>query len=279
MGDYKTISMKKIKALWIFSIGFILVNIIVYATRIGGEDFLKIFSDILPIICSLIASICLFQASQSFKRFDFAKLAWLLLFIGVTLNFTAEALYSFFEIILKKDMNELFPFIPDYFWCAGYIPLFIGLMIMFFGYKNSGFPMGNTKLYFILSIALLVGLSAVIYYYLIPIIQDPETDTLAKIFYLYYPIGDIFCVIPSLILIYITSLFGAGKISRPWKYLALGFICFTLGDLTYSYLSWKDLYGSGNFIDLSWHIGYLLIALAGLYQKDLIESFNTGGVK
>lgn len=271
--------MKKIKALWIFSVGFILVNIIVYAIRPGGEEFLKVFSSILPLICSLIAAICLLLASQAFKKFDFAKLAWLMLFVGVTLNFIAESLYSFFDIILKKDMNTLFPFTPDYFWCAGYIPIIIGLLIMFFGYKNSGFPMGNTKLYFLLSIALLIGLSVVIYYLLIPIIQDPETDTFAKIFYLFYPVGDIFCVIPSLLLIYITSLFGAGKISRPWKFLAFGFISFTLGDLVYSYLSWQDLYGSGNFIDLTWHVGYLIIGLAGLYQKELIASFNTGGAK
>lgn len=271
--------MKKIKALWIFTAGLILVNIIVYASRPGGEEFLKVFSNILPIICSFVAAICLLVASRAFKKFDFAKLAWLMLFIGVTLNFTAEFLYSFFEIILKKDMNSLFPFIPDYIWCTAYIPIITGLMIMFFGYKNSGFPMGNTKLYFIISIALLIGLSVVVYYLLIPIIQDPETETFAKIFYLFYPIGDIFCVIPSLLLIYITSLFGAGKISRPWQFLAFGFISFTLGDLVYSYLSWKDLYGDGNFIDLTWHVGYLLIALAGLYQKNLIESFNAGGAK
>jgi uncharacterized membrane protein YhhN len=72
----------------------------------------------------------------------------------------------------------------------------------------------------------------------------------------------------------ITSLFGKGMISRSWKYLSIGLILFTLADLAYSYLSWKDLYGDGNLIDLAWHAGYLIIGLAGLNQRELIKSFN-----
>jgi len=73
---------------------------------------------------------------------------------------------------------------------------------------------------------------------------------------------------------YITSLFGEGTVSKPWKYLALGFLSFAFADLLYSYLSWQDKYGSGNFIDIAWHMGYLLIGFAGLYQRKLVETFN-----
>jgi uncharacterized membrane protein YhhN len=75
---------------------------------------------------------------------------------------------------------------------------------------------------------------------------------------------------------YITSLFGKGIISKPWKYLAFGFICFTLADLIYSYLSWQEKYDIGNPIDIAWNMGYLLIGLSGLYQWELIDSINGG---
>ncbi len=267
--------MKKSSILWILSGVLLLINIIVYFTRWGGENFLTIFSDILPIICSLISSICLYRAYKAFKQFDFAKVAWLMIFIGISLFFIAESIYAILEIGFKLDMNSTFPSIADYFWCGAYVPVLIGLSMMFYGYKNSGLPLGNLKLYGILSIILAIGFALTTYFLLVPIVKDPETDSLAKFFYLYYPIADIFLVIPALILMYITSLFGAGSISKPWKYLAFGFICITLGDLIYSYLSWEDLYGSGNFIDLAWHSGYLLIGLAGLYQEELIKSFNT----
>jgi diguanylate cyclase len=268
--------MKKSKLLWIFAGILILVNIVFYLTKWGGENFLKIFSDSLPIICAFISSLCLFAAFRGFKELDFAKLAWMLIFIGITADFIAETVYAVLEIGFKMDMNVVFPSLADYFWCGAYIPLIIGLAMMFFGYKSSGFPMGNMKLYGLIALGCLVLSGSLIYYLLIPIINDKATSGLAKFFYLYYPIGDLFLVIPALILMYITSLFGKGALSKPWKYLAIGFVCFTLADIIYSFLSWKGLYGSGNFIDLAWHAGYLLVGLAGLYQKELMESFKEG---
>jgi hypothetical protein len=247
-----------------------------YLTRWGGENVLAVVSDALPVLCALVSLICLFYAFKGFKKFDFAKIAWLMIFIGITADFIAETIYGILEIGLKVDVNKVFPTIADYFWCFAYFPLFVGLAIMFFGYRKSGFPMGNMKLYGLIAAICLVLSASIIYYLLVPIMTDSQTGPLAKFFYLFYPVGDIFLVIPAIILMYITSLFGTGTISKPWKYLAIGFICFTLADLIYSYLSWKNLYGSGNFIDLAWHSGYLLIGLAGLYQRELIESFKEG---
>lgn len=170
--------------------------------------------------------------------------------------------------------NEVFPTLADYIWCAAYVPLFAGLLVMFMGYKKSGFPLGNIKIYSIL--APVIMLSVVIYFLLVPIINDAETPTVQKIFYLFYPIGDLFIVVPTMILMYITSLFGKGVISRPWKYLAVGFAFFTVADLLYSYLSWEGKYQTGNIIDVAWNTGYLLIGLSGLYQVELIESIEGG---
>jgi len=266
--------MKKTKILWIFTGILIFVNIIFYLTGLGGETVLLYVSDLLPIVCALVSLIGLFYAFKGFKEYDFTKIAWLMIFTGITLSFIAESLYGILEIGLKTDMNETFPSIADYFWCVGYIPLFIGLAMMFIGYKRSGFPMGNPKVYLLLTLTFVALFAVVSYFLLIPIIEDPETSGLATLFYLFYPIADIFLVVPAAILMYITSLFGKGSISKPWKYLALGFLCFTFADLLYSYLSWQDNYGSGNLIDVAWHFGYLLIGLSGLYQRELVETIN-----
>jgi hypothetical protein len=266
--------MKKTKLLWIFTGILILINIIFYLSGLGGETVLLYVSDLLPIICSLVSVICLFIAFKGFKEYDYTKIAWMMIFTGIALSFIAESLYGILEIGFKTDMNKVFPTIADYFWCIGYIPLFTGLAMMFFGYKRSGLPMGNTKVYVLLILIYLILFAVVSYFLLIPILKDPETTGLSTFFYLFYPIADIFLVVPAAILMYITSLFGKGSISQPWKYLALGFLCFSLADLLYSYLSWQDKYGSGNLIDVAWHIGYLLIGLSGLYQKELVETIN-----
>jgi len=266
--------MKKTTLLWIITGILIFINIIFYLTGIGGEKVLLFVSDTLPIISSFIASICLVIAFNGFKEYDYTKIAWVMIFCGIFLSFIAELLYGIQEVGLAMNMNEVFPSIADYFWCIGYIPLFIGLAMMFIGYKRSGFPMGKARVYVLLSFTYLALFAIIGYFLLIPIINDPETSGLPTFFYLFYPISDIFLVVPAAILMYITSLFGKGAISKPWKLLALGFLCFAFADLIYSYLSWQDKYGSGNMIDVAWHLGYLLIGLAGLYQRELVENIN-----
>jgi len=185
-----------------------------------------------------------------------------------------KTIYAYLEIGLQWDMNENFPVVADFFWCFGYLPILIGLFTFFYGYKKSGLPIGDFTLYGFIAITIFFMLAIVIYFLLIPIIEDQETDLLAKIAYVFYPVADMLVVVPSVLLIYITSLFGSSKVTRPIKYLAFGFLFITIADLLYSFLGWKDLYGSGNLIDVAWHLGYLFIALAALYQKQLVESLK-----
>jgi hypothetical protein len=268
--------MKKSKLLWILIAVIALFNIVFYLPNFSGGFLLNFVSDFLPVICSFIASVCLFIAFKGFKEFDFSKKAWILIFIGIGLDFIAETLYGVMDVFLKINMNEAYPSIADYAWCAAYIPLFIGLAMMFFGYRRSGFPMGNMLLYGLFSILIIIICSVVIYFLLVPILHDAESSPLEKFIYMFYPIADLFLVIPAMILMYVTSLFGKGIISKPWKYLAIGFIFFTIADLIYSYLDWLGEYKSGNYIDLAWNLGYLLIGMAGIYQRELIESMKGG---
>jgi hypothetical protein len=266
--------MKKSKILILFTAIIIPLNLLLYLLIPDGSDALMWVSDLLPVLCSLIAVICMVVAFKSFASFDQTKLSWMLILIGMTLNFLGESTYAFLEIFVQMDMNETFPTLADIFWCNGYLPLITGMMLLFFAYKKSGFPMGNVNLYLIFAIVFVIVVCSVFYYLLIPVMEDDETNVMAKIFYFFYPVADLFLVIPAVLLMYITSLFGTGIISKPLRFLAIGFVCFTVADLLFSVLSWQDLYGNGNPIDLAWNFGYLSIGLAALYQKELIDSFK-----
>jgi hypothetical protein len=249
----------------------ILFNIIFFWVKPEGK-ILTIVSDALPVFCALIALAGMALAVKSLQVFDTTKVAWILLLAGTFLFLCAESIYGILEVIMNVDVNEVFPTVADYFWMAGYFPIFAGLVMLTLGYKNTGFSFGEKKNYIfgISCFALITAL--IIYKLLIPIIQDPETETLAKFVYLFYPIADLFIIIPAMILAYITNLFGKGSISRPWRYIAIGFLCMTTFDIIYSYLSWNDMYGPGNFLDIFANLSYLLIGLGGIYQKELIES-------
>jgi len=262
--------MKRIRLSWLITALLLIANFIVYLTVSGNS--LLYFSDLLPVICSFFAVCGVYFAFKGFKSFDFVKVAWLLILAGVMLDFLAESVYAILEIGFSIDMNNTFPSLADIFWCSSYIAYFIGLIMLFNGYRKSGFPLGNMKIFAILSLLFTLLCVIVIYFLLVPIIQDDETRIIAKFFYLYYPVGDILTVSMSVILLYFISQFGKGLITMPWKMLALGFFCFSVSDLLYSYLGWNDTYGNGNIIDMGWHLGYLLIGISGLYQRELVDS-------
>ena len=161
--------MSNTKKLWIFLGLVVIVNMVVYLTRCCGEAALLYVGDIFPVVCSLIAAICLLMAVRRFREWDFTKTAWLMLLIGIVLYFFAEVTYGVLEIIIKVDMDTVFPTLADYIWCIGYIPVFIGLVMMYAGYRRSGFPMGNYKVYGIIAPLLLLILCAVVYFLLVPI--------------------------------------------------------------------------------------------------------------
>lgn len=250
------------------------LNLLLFLILPDGSLSMRYVSDFMPILTSLIACYCLFLAFKSFKTFDHTKLSWMLILIGTILNMLAESTYAFLEIYAHIDMSESFPTLADVFWCNAYLPLVSGMWVLYWAYKKSGFPMGNTKLYWLFATLFSIVISCVILYLLIPVMQDDETTLLAKIFYLFYPVADLFLVIPAVILMYITSLFGTAILSKPLRFLTIGFIFMTVADLIYSVLDWQDLYSNGNYTDLLWNAGYLAIGIAALRQKELIESFK-----
>jgi hypothetical protein len=270
-GNFK---LKKTKKLWFFLGVIVMTNLVVYLTHCCGETILLYISNLFPVLCSLIAAISLILAVRIFREHDFTKIAWLMILIGIIIDFSAETTYAALEMVFSVDMDTVFPTLADYLWCTGYIPVFIGLLMMLIGYKRSHIPMGKIKLLVILSAVFILMFSVVIYFVLMPIVKDAETTGIAKFFYLFYPIGDLFIVTPAVLLMYVTSLLGKGMLSRPWKFLGLGFVCFTISDLLYSYLDWLGKYGNGNLIDIGWNIGYLFIGLSALYQVEMVESIN-----
>jgi hypothetical protein len=263
--------MKNFKRLSFFSVVFILLNIIAYLFIPKNSQLLLYISDLLPVLTSGIAVAFLLKAFIAFKTCDSAKIAWLLILFGMVLNFLAESVYAFYELVLAIDMNELYPSLADYIWSLAYLPLIIGFAIVIHEYRKSDLPMGNVKSYSFVIAGLILLVVIVGYFLISPIVRDSEIDNTAKFFYIIYPVADLILVILIISLRYMVQHLGDGNISDIWRLMIIGFISMTLADLLYSYLSWMNMYDSGNFIDIAWNAGYLFIALAAVKQRQLIR--------
>lgn len=234
----------------------------------------SVVSNVSAVICSLLAVLGIFVAITNFKRYDFIKLSWIILLSGVCLYFLAETIYAVCEIGFRMDMDLIFPSVADWLWVVGYVPLIGGMVMFLHGYRMSGLPLGGKKFYIELFIVSMLIISFISAYIFVPIVKDSGISAMAKTVYVVYLTGDFVLIILSMILAHITGLLGVGLASRPWRCIAFGFIFITLSDIAYSYLTWQSNYSSGSFVDIGWNTGYLLIGLAGFYQKELFDSIG-----
>ncbi len=237
------------------------------------DEAVKICGDAYLVILSFLALTGLVSAVGSFKKWDAAKVSWMMILLGTISFFIAECTYFYLEIIQGLNIDDLFPSIGDFFWAIGYIFYFAGVVNMIIAYLRSGLPLEKWKRHLIpAAIFFIIFVCAMYVLILEPITQDQETDPLTKFLYFYYPIGDLAIIFPAFFLMYITSVLGKGKLSRPWWVIGAGFMVMAAADLAFNYLDWQELYQTGNNIDILWGISYWLIGLSGFYQKELLES-------
>ncbi len=251
----------------------LVINALVYVfseIKETGRAY-TVISDFLAIIASLVAATGLYSAFNNFRQWDFVKTSWLMLFSGMMLFCTGETIRAFMELGLKLNMAESFPTVADTLRTLGYFPLCVGALMLVRGYIKSGFSLGRPRFYVSLGLAWSVCAAALCYFLFLPILADTSMERAAKAIYIFHPAADLFLILNAMILVYVTGFFSSGMVSRPWKCVAFGFVFMTLADITYSYLNLMDKYTSNGFTDIGWNTGYLLIGLAGFYQKELFD--------
>ena len=273
--------MKKSTLAAIIAANLVVIDAILYVFTEAHEiaNFYSIVSNILDALCAITAALGLFVAFRVLKKWDIIKSSWMLLFVGLGLYAVAKVVCASLAIVFHVSSSEVFPTAVDYVWASGYVPLCAGIAILYYSYKKSGFAQGSKKFYFVSSTSLLAFAAVLVYFLFIPILKDPRISLEAKALYIFYPLADIFLIANALSLVYITRFFGAGLVSRPWKCIAFGFMFITAADVAYSYFNWVGQYAAGNVIDMGRNTGYLLVGLAGFYQKELIDSIKRGEKK
>lgn len=256
--------MKKLKiGLWLVGV-FMSVSFIVYVVGINNETLEMILQNSMAVIPAVVAVIALISLFIVSKNEDFNSTKWLFLSVGILLYCLGELSWMVYEVILGKDP---FPSIADAFWLAGYIPLFIGLMLTVVETKVSLIS-SRTPL-----LCIIIGtiVAASIVFLISPILRSSEITLVEKVLDLAYPLGDLFLVIPALAIL---ILYERGLLGKPWLFILAGFVFFSAADLLFSYFTWMEIYDvfPFNLVDLLWALGYFAIALGAVYEIAIIET-------
>jgi hypothetical protein len=153
----------------------------------------------------------------------------------------------------------------DYPFLAGYIFIALGFI---YKTKFTKVEPDTGKAFIVLA---LMGTFAIISAFLV-IIPTMETTMYAeseKFFIIAYVVLDILLFGFALAI----ALYWGNVVSKGWYIIAAGLLSMMIADVGYTALDLKGIYFDGAMIELAWIWAYLLIGLAGHYQKKLHESF------
>jgi hypothetical protein len=143
-------------------------------------------------------------------------------------------------------------------------------MAIGFLYKAMYTKLGNDqgKNFIILTlVGAFVMISAFVVF--IPALGSAVFTSQEKLFYISYVALDILLFGIGLAI----ALYWGSAVSRGWHVMAAGLLSMMVADVGFTALGLQGLYFDGSLIELAWVFAYLLIALAGQYQKKLHESF------
>lgn len=247
------------------SVAVITAYTILYLWQPGGQRPLTIIANMLTALSALVAAVCTLQTATTFEQSEPQRRVWLVFGSGLVLWTIAEFIWAYYEIILKQQPP--YPSIADLPWAIAYAPLFLGLL---FQYRALGVQVEPRRR----NIALLIyalALIAILVLVLWPILSTPGESLIVQFLNVLYPVGDLiiaFIATQSLLVL------AGGLLGRPWRYIALGMLMFTLADLAYIYADWNDIYATGsNWIsglsDIVYVASYLVTATGAYHQATL----------
>ena len=161
------------------------------------------------------------------------QLLWLGLTIGWAMWTIAELWWAIASLI---DQEVPYPSGADFFWLAGYIPMYFALWGRLRLLPKTINSAQRTALW-VLSLVI-VGFSTL--FILLPIILQSDPSAIAEsIISIIYPLADTILIILVLRLLFS---YQQGMYGQAWQWVASGFILMALGDLLFAYASTINLY-------------------------------------
>jgi hypothetical protein len=191
---------------------------------------------------------------------------WLCFTLGMLLWFLGELGWGIYTMFLGVEVP--FPSIADLSWLSGYLPLFIALLL----YVEIFQPAITVKS-FLVAGAIVASMSAIIFSTLmIPVLANAsQYDMVTLGASLAYPALDLFLFLEAILgLSVFTMTELKGRIGVAWHFMNTAILLNVIGDMFFSYTNLSGTYYDGHPLELLYHFGYMLFALAFyVHQKEL----------
>jgi len=188
------------------------------------------------------------------------SLVWFSFTLGMALWFLGETGWAIYTLLLGVEIP--YPSVADVFWLSGYVPFFMALCL----YVKT-FASVLSKRTLGISMLTVFALSVLVSATLITPILGAEEDAITMLVDFAYPLLDL--VLFSVAVLGLVVFFK-GKLGESWLLINMGILSNVGADMLFSYTTAQETYYSGHFLELLFHLGYLLFLLAFyVHMKEL----------
>ncbi|MDR7276589.1 putative bifunctional diguanylate cyclase/phosphodiesterase [Catenuloplanes atrovinosus] len=224
-----------------------------YATGWGSEWTRTVVTDVVYVPLALAFTALAVRAAAHRRLDRAARRAWWVISAAFGCQLVAHTLWMLDEVVLRRTT---FPSWAD-FWFLAFVPvMFAGLLLL---------PGANRRHRDHVRLAvdvLTVGASAfMVFWYLVlgPIFAERRTDLITKLLTVALPVGDLVLVLAVSTVVLRRS---TRAVQGPASVLAAAIVAFVIADVSYVYIQLHGGFTGGDWPDMFWLTGCLLLVLA-----------------
>ncbi len=232
------------------------VLVVIYVFQSHYPDAMYLFSNIFP---PLIAGVAVASSALALRKYwgkmedRFSKI-WLAFTVGMIFWFFGELGWAIYVLLLNVQIP--YPSLADVAWLIAYLPLIAG-----FHWYLRAFQFTISKTLYKTG-AVIIGLGSLGLFvsFLVPVFAKmAETEAITVAIDVTYPALDLILFGYALLALLI---FIRGKIAVAWALISSAVLMDILADILFTYTTLQGTYYNGHPLELLFHFGYILYALA-----------------
>lgn len=227
------------------------------------------YSNIITLLSSALASVLCFWTARVFNVYDQNRKAWNFIGIAALIWSFGQLLLGFYEglIPMNEFRMKLLNNVSDTFFMVSIIVAIIG-----FVHLGNSLKIKIPAYSWVLGIAMFLGAAifSAITNWSVFFPAKPENilpiDRLifAVLYASLYPVLLGFAVT-------MVSIIFTGMLGRPWIFVLVGFITYSIGEIIWTFMTTNELYVYGGYYDLLWLLGFMLIGIGAIVNYYMIK--------
>jgi len=229
---------------------------LIYLFQDMYADFIYLFSNAFP---PFIAGVAMIVSGFALVKYwgnlgDKFSQIWVGFHLGMVFWFLGEVGWAVYTLLLNVEIP--YPSIADVAWLIGYVPL---LAALFLYLRTFEFAISKSMLA-VTAVAVFIE-SFILFTFLVsPVLATTaEEEITTLVVDIAYPALDLALFSLSTLGLLI---FAKGKIAPAWLLINSAILTTAVADVLFSYTTLQETYYNGHILELFFHWGYILFALA-----------------